>query len=338
VYRLPPRPAGRRLLWALVALALSVPLIVPLRLAQYVHQPRGEGRVRFQVARGDGPRQLAETLAAQGFASRPLATAWGLRLWGNPRDMKAGNYDLAAPLRLVDLFGAVSRGQVRQVSVTLPEGLTARDMAVVLAQAGVTPAEGFIAETLAPGSAARWRLPGDTLEGFLFPDTYRFAEAVAPHEVIGAMLERFREVTQPLVAELPARGLTSLEWVTLASMVEKEAGTEDEKPVIAGVFANRLARNMRLESDPTVIYGVEAFDGNLRRVDLRADTPYNTYTRRGLPAGPIANPGYASLVAALRPALVPYLYFVSRNDGSHVFSRTYEEHREAVDRFQRGRR
>lgn len=338
MHRFPSRSIGRRLLWGLVALALAVLLILPLRLAQYVHQPRGEGRVRFQVARGDGPRQLAETLAAQGFAAWPLATVWGLRLWGNPREMKAGTYDLAAPLRLVDLYQAVSRGQVRQVSVTLPEGLTARGMAEVLAQAGVTPADGFIAATLTPGSAARWQLPGATLEGFLFPDTYRFAEAVAPQVVVGALLERFREVTQPLLGELPARGLTPLEWVTLASMVEKEAGTEEEKPIIAGVFANRLARNMRLESDPTVIYGVEAFDGNLRRVDLRADTPYNTYTRRGLPAGPIANPGTASLTAALRPAPVPYLYFVSRNDGSHVFSRTYEEHREAVDRFQRGRR
>ena len=294
--------------------------------------------MRFQVARGDGPRQFAKSLAATGLASWPRGTALGMRLWGEPGAMKAGNYDLPAPTRLVDLYRAVARGQVSQVAVTFPEGLTAQEMAPLLEQAGVTGADGFVAVALDPGAAARWGLPGSTLEGFLFPDTYRFAEGVGPDTVVAAMVARFRAVTDPLDAELSQRGLDLLDWVTLASVVEKETGAEEEKPVIAGVFTNRLGRRMRLESDPTVIYGLASFDGNLRRNDLRADTPYNTYTRRGLPIGPIANPGRTSLVAVLYPAEVPYLYFVSRNDGTHEFSITYDEHRAAVDRYQRRRR
>ncbi|MDF1552594.1 MAG: endolytic transglycosylase MltG [Deferrisomatales bacterium] len=327
-----------RIAWLLVTLVLAALVLLPLRLAQYVHQPRGEGRVRFQVARGDGPRQLAESLAVDDLASWPRGTALGMRLWGEPGAMKAGNYDLPAPTRLVDVYRAVALGQVHQVTVTFPEGLTAKEMAPLLEQAGVTAADGFLAVALDPQAAARWGLPGSTLEGFLFPDTYRFAEGVGPDTVVAAMVARFRGVTEPLAGELARRELGLLEWVTLASVVEKETGAEEEKPLIAGVFTNRLRRRMRLESDPTVIYGLAFFDGNLRRRDLDTDTPYNTYTRRGLPAGPIANPGRSSLVAVLRPAKVPYLYFVSRNDGTHEFSATYEDHLAAVDRYQRRRR
>ena len=328
----------RRVGCALAAAGLLTVLIFSLRLAQYVHLPRGQESIRFQVARGSGPRQLARTLAATGFAEWRWGTVVGMRLWGEPAAMKAGNYRLDAPLRLVDVYRAVARGQVAQVAVTFPEGLTAAEMAPLLEQAGVTGAKAFLAITNGSAAAGEWGLPGTTLEGFLFPDTYHFAEGVEPRAVVDALVGRFREVVAPLTAELESRGLTLLEWVTLASMVEKETGAEEEKPVISGVFANRLRRGMRLESDPTVIYGLPEFDGNLRRRDLRRDTPYNTYMRRGLPVGPIANPGRSSLLAALRPAQAPFLYFVSRNDGTHVFSATYEEHRAAVNRYQRRRR
>ncbi|MHB8764139.1 MAG: endolytic transglycosylase MltG, partial [Deferrisomatales bacterium] len=191
---------------------------------------------------------------------------------------------------------------------------------------------------LDPAAPERWGLPGPTLEGYLFPDTYRFARDLDPARAAETLIRRFREVTEPLRSEAEARGLDLRQWVTLASIVEKETGADHERALVSAVFWNRLGRGMRLESDPTVIYGIDGFDGDLRRADLTRDTPYNTYTRRGLPPGPIASPGRASLEAVLRPAQAPYLFFVSRNDGTHVFSSTYDEHRRAVHRFQRGGR
>jgi UPF0755 protein len=150
------------------------------------------------------------------------------------------------------------------------------------------------------------------------------------------MVQTFLETYRELEPEASRQGIPMRELVTLASIVEKETGAPEERPLIAAVFLNRLARGMRLETDPTVIYGIENFDGNLKRVHLEdADNPYNTYRTRGLPPGPISNPGRAALEAVLRPADVPYLFFVSRNDGTHVFSKTYAEHARHVDRFQR---
>jgi UPF0755 protein len=181
-------------------------------------------------------------------------------------------------------------------------------------------------------------LPGPTLEGYLFPETYRFPRRPDPREVARAMVDQFFAAWNPLAAAASKRGLSMHEVVTLASIVEKETGAPQERPLIASVFANRLARRMRLESDPTVIYGIAGFDGNLRRRDLDdVHNPYNTYQIKGLPPGPIASPGAAALRAVVEPADSAYLYFVSQNDGSHVFSRTYREHLKAVDRYQRRR-
>jgi len=291
--------------------------------------------------------EQAGVTGAAGFLSATLGPDAAAR-WGLPGGSLEGflfpdTYRFAEGVE-ADTVVAAMVGRFRAVTAPLAEELPQRGLDllewVTLASVGEkeTGADGFLAVALDSQAAARWGLPGSTLEGFLFPDTYRFAEGVGPDTVVAAMVARFRGVTEPLAGELARRELGLLEWVTLASVVEKETGAEEEKPVIAGVFTNRLRRRMRLESDPTVIYGLSSFDGDLRHRDLRSDTPYNTYTRRGLPAGPIANPGLASLEAALRPADVPYLYFVSRNDGSHQFSATYEEHRAAVDRFQRVRR
>ena len=156
--------------------------------------------------------------------------------------------------------------------------------------------------------------------------------------VIQTMVARGAEIAAEFEEPLAGSGLSLLQWVTLASIVEKETGKATERPLIASVFLNRLKKGMKLETDPTVIYGIENFDGNIRRADLKRDTPYNTYTRKGLPPGPIANPGRESLRAVLFPETSDYLYFVSRNDGSHYFSRTYEEHLQAVSRYQLRRR
>jgi UPF0755 protein len=281
---------------------------------------------------------VAEILREAGLGPWKTGTVWGFRLWGNPRAVKAGIYAFEKGARLVDVFADLEAGRVDLVSVTFPEGWTAREMASALEAADVTRAQEFVALALDPAAPARWGLPGPTLEGFLFPDTYRFPREISPREVAEALVRRFREVAAGLAPLASQRGLSLKDWVTLASVVEKETGVEAEKALIAAVFRNRLSQGMPLQSDPTVIYGIADFDGNLRKSDLRRDSPYNTYARRGLPAGPIANPGRSSLEAVLSPAAVPYLYFVSRNDGSHVFSANYADHVRAVNRYQRGGR
>jgi UPF0755 protein len=196
--------------------------------------------------------------------------------------------------------------------------------------------EAFLSLAFSSDFAAGLGIAGDGVEGYLFPDTYLFSKEVAPAEVIKTMVENFKRVYAPdfslRAAEL---GMTDREVVTLASIIEKETGLAEERPLISAVFHNRLKLGIPLSSDPTVIYGIADFDGNLRKRDLEKKTPYNTYLIRGLPPGPIANPGRSSILAALYPAPVKYLYFVSRNDGSHHFSATIREHNEAVRRYQK---
>ncbi|MBI5014634.1 MAG: endolytic transglycosylase MltG [Deltaproteobacteria bacterium] len=328
----------RRPLLGLAGLSVLLSVFAWGVLARAVYAPAPSAAPRVQIPRGAGLTQVVEILYQAGLAPWKAGARWGFLVWGHPKRVKAGIYAFKKGARLVDVFDDLEHGRVDLVTVTLPEGLTAREMAAILEAADVTAAERFVALARDPTSPPRWRLPGPSLEGFLFPDTYRFARELPAGVVVDALIRRFRKASAVLAVEAARQGLDLHAWVTLASVVEKETGVEGEKPLIAAVFRNRLAAGMRLQTDPTVIYGIENFDGNLRRSDLERDTPYNTYTRAGLPAGPIANPGRSTLEAVLRPAEVPYLYFVSRNDGTHVFSTTYSEHLRAVNLYQRGGR
>ena len=190
-----------------------------------------------------------------------------------------------------------------------------------------------------PAAAAGYDVEGQSLEGYLFPETYRLARGLSAREVVTTLVHQFHEAWEEIAPQAEANGMSMREIVILASIIEKETGTAEERPRIASVFLNRLRRGMRLESDPTVIYGIPDFDGNLRRRDLEnRGNPYNTYRIRGLPPGPIANPGADALRAVLHPEDTDYLYFVSRNDGTHWFSTTYSEHVNAVNRYQKRRR
>lgn len=294
-----------------------------------------------RVAPGAGPRRVAQLIAEAGLGRGAEWVHRGMRWQGHLHDLKSGVYRFEGRMSAADAVAAVAAGRVDLVTVTLPEGFTARQIGQVLAEAGVVvDAEAFTVFALDRASAARWGLPGPGLEGFLYPDSYRFARELAPEKAAEALVKRFREVAGGLSPETAADPAALLRWVTLASIVEKETGRAEERPLIASVFHNRLRRGMRLQTDPTVIYGIAGFDGNLRREDLLRDGPYNTYMRKGLPPGPIANAGRESLAAALRPPVTGYLYFVSRNDGTHEFSETYERHEAAVARYQlrKGRR
>lgn len=235
----------------------------------------------------------------------------------------------------------LARGGVFVRSITFREGLTIREMADVFQAGGFGTAAQFIAASKQAKLIVDIDPGARDLEGYLFPDTYTMSRRMTASDLVDRMVNRFgKALTPELVERAAARGMSVRQLVTLASLVEKETGKADERPTVAGVYINRLKIGMGLQCDPTVIYALMLagrYDGNIRREDLQIDSPYNTYRYPGLPPGPVAAPGEASLRAAANPAGVPYLYFVSRNDGSHVFSTTLDEHNRHVDEFQRRR-
>ncbi len=293
---------------------------------------------RFEVAAGAGLAAVADRLERDGVIRSALAMRMLARLRGLERAMRAGEYELEPGLDTEAVLDRLARGAVRTHPVSIPEGFTAVQVAARLDEAGLADADAFLAYARSPEAARALGVEGDGLEGYLYPETYRMAQGLAVEEVAAVLVEGFREVWQEIEAEATAAGLGQGEVVTLASIIEKETGAAVERPLIASVFLNRLARGMRLETDPTVIYGIPDFDGNLRRVHLEdASNPYNTYRIPALPPGPIANPGGEALRAVVRPAESDYLFFVARGDGTHHFSETYAEHDAMVDRYQRRR-
>ncbi len=299
--------------------------------------PVGATRV-VDVPPGRPFAAVARDLEAAGVVRDGRLLAWYARLTGAAGRLKAGEYEFPSDASARQVLDRLVRGEVRQHQVTIPEGWTVREIASLLSAERLTEAEAFVARAEDAAFARSLGIPADRLEGYLFPDTYRFVRGLPPDQILRAMVAQYRaNVSADLLAEAKAQGFSEHELVTLASIVEKETGRPDERPLVAAVFRNRLKRRMPLQSDPTVIYGIPNFDGNIRKADLLAPTPYNTYRIRGLPPGPIANPGRAALEATVRPAPVPYLYFVSRNDGTHVFAATLAEHERNVDRYQRRR-
>jgi UPF0755 protein len=265
------------------------------------------------------------------------------RTQGLDRSVKSGEYDLSPAMTPIEILAKLTTGEVKTYSVTFPEGLHFGEIAQRLAQAQIAPRDELIKAALSPELSRALGVEAESLEGYLYPETYRFRRGTPAESVLRSMVEQFfARLTAEDRAQLDASGMTLHQVVTLASIVEKETGVAEERPLIAAVFRNRLQKRMRLQSDPTVIYGIlrarGGFDGNLRKLDLQTDTPYNTYTRGGLPAGPIASVSMDSIRAVLSPADARYLYFVSRNDGTHHFSNTLEEHANAVRKYQRYRR
>jgi UPF0755 protein len=255
--------------------------------------------------------------------------------------LKAGDYELDPARGTVAILSDISSGKVLRVNVTIPEGSTARQVARIVASRGLASEDEVMALVVHPTPellAIVGAASGDgSLEGYLFPDTYQFARGVGAHEVVRAMLRRFAEVIQPRLAQGRALGLSDREVLILASIVEREAKVGQERPKISRVFLNRIRLGMPLQSCATVQYALPQSKDKLLLEDLTVDSPYNTYIHPGLPPGPICSPGLESVVAVLEPSSEDYLYFVARNDGSHLFSRTYAEHLRAKARAESGR-
>jgi UPF0755 protein len=309
-------------------------------MAAVLLEPRADGgaEVLFEVKRGESLRVIAMRLEEHGLVRDARATTWWARLRGQAEQLHAGQYWLSPALSPAEIIDRIASGKVATWEVVVPEGLTAAEIGERFAERGIVDAREFAAAAADPALARELGIPAPSLEGYLFPETYRLPRGQTGPDVVRVLVEQFRAAWRQVEARAAERGLPMHEVVTLASIVEKETGAPNERPMIASVFANRLRLNMRLESDPTVIYGVTAFDGNLRRSDLDdAANAYNTYQHAGLPPGPISNPGLDALRAVIDPAPSKLLYFVSKNDGTHEFSETYAQHVEAVDRYQRRR-
>ena len=329
----------KRLLLAGLLVALAVPAAGALwwRNALQPADAR-DVDVVFTVSPGTSLRRLGRDLEATGLVRNALAFEWLGRSREAASKLRAGEYLLRSSWSSEEILDHVVAGHVRTYEVVLPEGLTAAEMAVRIEEAGLAEAEAFLAVVHDPAAPERFGVEGPGLEGYLFPETYQLARGLSVEQVVGTLVEHYLEVWREISPAAEARGLSMRETTILASIVERETGAVGERPLIASVFQNRIALGMRLETDPTVIYGIPDFDGNLTRAHLDdAGNPYNTYQIPGLPPGPIANPGAAALRAVVDPADAKYLYFVSRNDGTHVFSRSYREHVNAVNRYQRRR-
>ncbi len=289
----------------------------------------------FILSAGQGLKQTAAALEQEKLISDALRFTILARLEKQDTRLKAGEYFLSTTMTPREILTQLVEGRVHLYRVTIPEGFNLIQIAKAVANAGLAPEAAFLAATRNRQTASKLGIDADTVEGYLFPDTYYFPSGLDSHTIIATMVKQFRIAFTPKwVARAEELNMSVHEVVTLASIIEKETGAPEERPLISSVFHNRLKRGMRLETDPTVIYAIPEFDGNLKRRHLETYTPYNTYKIKGLPPGPIASPGAAAMAAALFPAQTNYLYFVSKRDGTHQFSATIKEHNAAVRKYQ----
>ncbi len=289
----------------------------------------------FTVSSGQGLNTIAGNLKHRGLISDPLRFKLYARYKKTARQIKTGEYELSASLTPDKILAVLVSGKVKLYKFTFPEGLNLDETAVLAENTGFCSKAEFLTLCTDQSFIRELDLPGISLEGYLYPDTYLFPKTTSCRDLIGKMTSTFKKVfTQNWQDRAAALGFTRHEIVTLASIIEKETGDASERPLISSVFHNRLKKKMRLESDPTVIYGVDDYHGRIRYRHLRRVTPYNTYQIRGLPIGPIASPGAKAIEAALYPAKSDYLFFVSKNDTTHQFSKTLKDHNQAVKKYQ----
>lgn len=329
-----------RLVWMLLLVAMAAGTAAWV-VYQRLHEPyRGFDTAEqfVDIPAGTGAAGVGARLADAGVVKDPLTFRLALWYSGHARALQAGEYRFERAHTPLEVIDRIVRGDVYKRLITFREGLVIGEMAQVFEERGFGEASEFVR---AAGNASLVHdidPAADNLEGYLFPETYALPRDTSADELVRQMVALFKRLySDDLRAEAERAGLTTRQVVTLASLVEKETGRADERALVAAVYRNRFAIGMPMQADPTVIYALQKagqYDGNLTRNNLQFDSPYNTYRYPGLPPGPIAAPGLASLEATLRPASVKHLYFVSRNDGSHVFADTLAEHNRNVQEWQ----
>lgn len=326
---------------SLLAIVVSAVVLVCLSAGWFFYNivysvPSGaQYPAEARVESGDSLATVIRKLRDQKIISNGLFFSIWARLSGAEKKLHPGLYRFETGVPPREVLDRLVTGKGVFQTVTIPEGLTVKEIAALLDKMSIANREKFLAESVNPTLLSALGLLDKGIEGYLFPSTYHFIPATPEKDIIIMMVEQFRKASLPLLGQ---RGdsiqLTPHQILTLASIIEKETGVESERPLVSAVFHNRLRKQMPLQSDPTVIYGLKEFNGNLTRKDLSDANPYNTYRILALPPGPICNPSVSSIRAALYPADVPYLYFVSKNDGTHLFSETVEAHNQAVKIYQ----
>lgn len=288
----------------------------------------------FSIKPGEGFGKINYRLNKEGLISSSKLFYRYNKINSNMENFKAGNYIIEPGSNMLSVIKILTTGKGVTINVTIPEGKNLYQIASLLQAKKVTSKKDFIKYSKDADFVSSLGVPATRIEGYLYPETYYFAENTPAKHIIRSMVQTFNSKTKEI--DFSKSKLSKHSVITLASVVEKETGASFERPQIAGVFHNRLKKRMRLQSDPTTIYGIwESFKGNLRKRHLLEKTPYNTYKVSGLPKGPISNPGLESINAVLNPNSHKYLYFVSKNDGTHVFSKTYKDHVKAVNEFQK---
>lgn len=287
------------------------------------------------VEPGLGVGALSERLYNEGIIEYPTKFKLFARIKGYDKRIKTGEYVLSSTMSPISIFEKIVSGRVQLYRLTVPEGYNMRQIASIVAKTKIGGEGDFLKAARDTRFVREEGISAETFEGYLFPDTYYFPKDTTPKKIISTMVKGLRSVFVPeWKNQAEHLGFSIHQVVILASIIEKETGAPFERPIISSVFHNRLKKRMRLESDPTIIYGIKNFDGNIKRKHLSMPTPYNTYMKKGLPAGPIANPGLKSIEAALYPADTQLLYFVSKGDGTHQFSTNIKDHNRAVRKYQ----
>lgn len=335
--------AGKKTFFIYGLLTFALLSIMTLYFGYFLISPGSKENKEkiFIVKKGSGLKTIAADLRNKGLIKNQSLFIVMAILRGECKNIKAGEYSLNLIMSPVTIFNVLISGTIKTYSLTIPEGFTAEQIANTLGKTNLINKNEFAALVNDKELAVSYNIDGQGLEGYLFPDTYLISRNMEARNLIDIMVKHFRRVFKGATESrqfAASQSLSEREIVTLASIVEKETASPEERPLIASVFLNRLKRGMRLESDPTVIYGLEEFNGNLTKKDILTPTPYNTYIIYGLPPGPIANPGRESLIAVINPTKTDYLYFVSKNNGTHYFSETFSEHNRAVVKYQKKRR
>lgn len=324
-------------LLTLVAFIFSAGLFLFLTLSDFVKHPSNPVGVEkvFTITPGQSLKTITKNLEKEAIISNQIYFLLFTKFKKADDKLQAGEYSLSASKSPEQILDMLIKGKVMLHKITIPEGLNIKEIADLMEKENLCDMTDFLGLCHDPSFIYSLKIAAASLEGYLFPDTYFFPKQVSCKKIIFTMVEHFNTIfTKEWQQRSKDLGFSVHEIVTLASIIEKETGDASERPLISSVFHNRLKKNMRLESDPTVIYGIKNFDGNIKRKHLGMITPYNTYQIKGLPVGPIANPGALSLKAALYPARTEYLFFVSRKDTTHQFSKTIQEHNQAVQNFQ----
>lgn len=322
---------------AAILFLLGLLILSSLVFANFAIQPVGPSAetILIDIPRGTGFLKIIGILDEAGLvANKPFFYTLAI-MKGAVRQIRAGEYELSFTMSPVEIINKLVKGDIKAYLITIPEDFTVKEIAARLAANKLVPEKTFLKLAFDQNFVQTLNVPGKTLEGYLYPETYKLDRSMGSKEIIQIMNQQFwKRFTPEMRQRAAALGMTISEVVTLASLIGKETGFKDEKPLVSAVFHNRLKKGMKLQSDPTAVYDLDDFDGKIRKSHLLRDAPHNTYRISGLPPGPIANPDTESLKAALYPAKADYLYFVANNNGSHQFSSTLIDHRQAVSKYQ----